>query len=49
MGIGKQYSWIKMSEKPNLESLRQALLFPNNRIKNCFKKIMVDIKCLICG
>lgn len=37
-GIGKQYSWIKMYEKPNLESLRQALLFPNNRIKNCFKK-----------
>ncbi|ELC8354481.1 MAG: PHP domain-containing protein [Clostridium perfringens] len=37
-GIGKQYSWIKMSENPNLESLRQALLFPNNRIKNCFQK-----------
>ncbi len=37
-GIGKQYSWIKMSEKPNLESLRQALLFPNNRIKIVSKK-----------
>lgn len=35
-GIGKQYSYIKMSEKPNLESLRQAFLFPHHRIKNYF-------------
>ena len=33
-GIGKQYSYIKMSERPTLESLRQAFLFPQYRIKN---------------
>ncbi|MBS6005868.1 MAG: PHP domain-containing protein [Clostridium baratii] len=37
-GIGKEYTWIKMSENPNLESLRQALLFPKIRIKSCFEK-----------
>lgn len=36
-GIGKQYSYIKMSENPTLESLRQAFLFPQYRIKNCFE------------
>lgn len=36
-GIGKQYSYIKMSERPTLESLRQAFLFPQYRIKNYFK------------
>lgn len=35
-GIGKRYTWIKMSENPNLESLRQALLMHNIRIKNDF-------------
>lgn len=35
-GIGKRYSYIKMSEEPNLESLRQAFLFPQHRIKNFF-------------
>ena len=34
-GIGSAYTWIKMSQKPSLESVRQALLFPE-RIKNCF-------------
>ncbi|WP_343009334.1 TrlF family AAA-like ATPase [Clostridium celatum] len=37
-GIGKQYSYIKMSENPTLESLRQAFLFPQYRIKNCFEE-----------
>lgn len=36
-GIGKQYSYIKMSENPTLESLRQAFLFPQCRIKNYFE------------
>lgn len=34
-GIGKAYTWIKMSQNPSLESVHQALLFPE-RIKNCF-------------
>ena len=33
-GIGESYTWIKMDEKPSLESLRQALLLPEFRIKN---------------
>lgn len=36
-GIGEQYTWIKMDEKPTLESLRQAFLFPELRIKNCYE------------
>lgn len=36
-GIGKSYSWIKMDEKPSLESLRQAFLFPKIRIKNNYE------------
>lgn len=36
-GIGKEYSFIKMGEKPTLEGLRQAFLFPQIRIKNCFE------------
>lgn len=35
-GIGKEYSWIKMDERPKLESLRQAMLFPDIRIKTYF-------------
>lgn len=35
-GIGKAYTWIKMSQNPSLESVHQALLFPE-RIKNCFE------------
>lgn len=34
-GIGSAYTWIKMSQNPSLESIHQALLFPE-RIKNCF-------------
>ncbi|MBN1415650.1 MAG: PHP domain-containing protein [Bacteroidales bacterium] len=33
-GIGERYTWIKMDEKPSLESLRQALLLHNFRICN---------------
>lgn len=36
-GIGRKYTWIKMDEHPNLESLRQALLMPDKRIKNCIE------------
>lgn len=36
-GIGKSYSWIKMKEKPNLESLRQALIMGKERVKNIFE------------
>lgn len=36
-GIGQRYTWIKMEETPNLESLRQALLLPEFRIKNDFE------------
>lgn len=35
-GIGKRYTWIKMNEKVNLESLRQALLVPKFRVRNDF-------------
>lgn len=35
-GIGNQYTWIKMDEKPSLEGLRQAFLLPEYRIKNIF-------------
>lgn len=41
-GIGKSYSWIKMDEKPTLESLRQAFLFPKIRIKNNYECINVN-------
>ncbi len=36
-GIGQDYSWIKMDEKPSLESLRQAFLLPEFRVKNKFE------------
>lgn len=32
-GIGKRYSWIKMDQQPNLESLRHALLLPVFRVR----------------
>ncbi len=35
-GIGEKYTWIKMEETPTLESLRQAFLLPNLRVRNCF-------------
>jgi energy-coupling factor transporter ATP-binding protein EcfA2 len=36
-GMGIKYTWIKMEQKPSLESLRQALLLPQFRIKNIFE------------
>lgn len=47
-GIGNRYTYIKMGEVPNLEGLRQALLLPDFRTKNCFQtqikpKIMPDL------
>jgi ABC-type cobalamin/Fe3+-siderophores transport system ATPase subunit len=38
-GIGQDYSWIKMDEKPSLESLRQAFLLPEFRVKNKFESV----------
>lgn len=36
-GIGKRYTWIKLSQKPNLNSLRQAFIMSNLRVKNDFE------------
>jgi energy-coupling factor transporter ATP-binding protein EcfA2 len=36
-GIGRQYSWLKMSNKPNLESVRQALLSYDMRTRSWFE------------
>ncbi|MFK5976718.1 MAG: PHP domain-containing protein [Sulfurovum sp.] len=38
-GIGNNYSWIKMEEKPTLESLRQAFLLPELRVKNSYESM----------
>lgn len=35
-GIGKRYTWVKMEEEVNIESLRQALLMPEQKIRNDF-------------
>jgi PHP family Zn ribbon phosphoesterase len=35
-GIGQRYTWIKMDEEVSLESLRQALLLPQHRVRNDF-------------
>lgn len=43
-GIGKEYSWIKMDENPCLESLRQAMMFPDIRIKTCFEVNEINVK-----
>ena len=43
-GIGRKYSWIKMNETPNLESLRQALLVPDLRIRNCYESVDIPYK-----
>lgn len=32
-GIGKKYSWLKMDKEPNLESVRQALISYDMRVK----------------
>lgn len=34
-GIGRRYTWIKMDSTPDLESVRQALLSFDMRIRNC--------------
>lgn len=36
-GIGRRYTWIKMAKNPSLESLKQAFLFPESRVRNCFE------------
>jgi len=36
-GIGTQYTWIKMDEKPTLESLRQAFLLHDLRVRDNFR------------
>lgn len=43
-GIGKEFSWIKMDENPTLESLRQAMMFPDIRIKTCFEASDINVK-----
>ncbi|WP_391115875.1 TrlF family AAA-like ATPase [Psychrobacillus sp. L3] len=35
-GIGSRYTWIKMEEDVSLESLRHALLMPDQKIRNDF-------------
>lgn len=35
-GIGNRYTWIKLSQKPNLSSLKQAMIMHNLRIKSDF-------------
>jgi energy-coupling factor transporter ATP-binding protein EcfA2 len=35
-GIGNMYSWIKMEQKPSLESLRQSFLLPELRVRHCY-------------
>ena len=36
-GIGNKYSWIKMEQKPSLESLRQSFLLPELRVRHCYQ------------
>lgn len=43
-GIGKEFSWIKMNENPTLESLRQAMMFPDIRVKTCFEASDINVK-----
>ncbi|MCC6816669.1 MAG: PHP domain-containing protein [Saprospiraceae bacterium] len=35
-GMGRRYTWVKMDQTPSLESLRQAMLLHQFRIKNDF-------------
>ncbi len=35
-GIGERYTWLKMEKAPSLESLRQALILPDLRVRNDF-------------
>lgn len=34
-GIGDKYTWLKMNQAPDLESVRQALLSYDMRVRNC--------------
>ncbi len=36
-GIGNRFTWIKMDQKPSIESFRQALILHQFRIKNDFE------------
>lgn len=38
-GIGSRYTWIKMSMKPTIQSLKEALYFSKERIINDFEDI----------
>lgn len=38
-GIGKDYTWIKMNRTPNLESVRQALLSHDMRVKSICESV----------
>lgn len=40
-GIGNKYSWIKMEDKPNLESLRQSFLLPELRVRNFYENTSI--------
>jgi hypothetical protein len=35
-GIGKNYTWLKMNKNPDLESVRQALISYDMRVKNMY-------------
>lgn len=44
-GIGKNYTWLKMDQTPNLESVRQAFLSYDMRVKNNFESNLIpDLK-----
>lgn len=36
-GVGKSVTWLKMDRNPNLESVRQALISSDMRVKNAFE------------
>ncbi len=35
-GVGNKYTWIKMGKSPDLDSLKQAFLVPDLRVRNMF-------------
>lgn len=44
-GIGKNYTWLKMNQNPNLESVRQAFLSYDMRVKNNYESNLIpDVK-----
>ena len=40
-GIGRSYTWIKMNDKVDAESVRQSLLSPDTRIRMCFESRLI--------